>query len=127
MAEALADYVARRVKELRESFGTSGISQEALAKAVGTTGNTISRWETGTYRPAIDDLERLARALKVSILEFFPKDDTDEPEALGALRRTAKFLDDDDLEELRNYAEFRKARHMLKAERPARGRRRASG
>lgn len=123
----LSDHVAKRIRELREAFGTRGISQEDLAKRVGTTGNTISRWETGTYRPTIDDIERLSRALNVSILEFFPADDAEEPEALSALRRTARFLDQTDLEELRSYAEYRKARHLLKAKPTPRGRRPASG
>jgi hypothetical protein len=34
------------------------VSQEALAKALGTTSNTISRWETAVYKPSVEDLDR---------------------------------------------------------------------
>jgi len=43
----LSDYIASRIRELRKHFGETGMSQEALASAVGVTTNTISRWETG--------------------------------------------------------------------------------
>ena len=32
-----------------------------------TTANTISRWETATYKPSISDLERLAQFFGVPI------------------------------------------------------------
>jgi len=35
--------------------------------------NTISRWETATYHPSLEDLDQLARFFGVTILEFFPK------------------------------------------------------
>jgi len=37
-----------------------------------TTANTISRWETATYKPSISDLERLARFFGVPVSDFFP-------------------------------------------------------
>ena len=57
----LSKHIAIRIRDLREGFGGEGISQEALAKRVGTTANTISRWETSTYKPSIADLEKLSR------------------------------------------------------------------
>ena len=50
------------------------MSQEALAREVKVAANTISRWETCTYRPSLEDLERLARFFEVSITTFFPPD-----------------------------------------------------
>jgi transcriptional regulator with XRE-family HTH domain len=50
-----------------------GISQEELAQAVKTTANTISRWETATYKPSISDLERLAQFFGVLITVFSPR------------------------------------------------------
>lgn len=107
-------YVSRRIKEVRTAFGKTGISQEALAAKLGVTTNTISRWETGTYEPTLDDLERLSRELGVSILEFFPKVDPSDKRTqhVDALLRTAQGLDERDLVELRRYAEFRRARGM---------------
>jgi transcriptional regulator with XRE-family HTH domain len=92
----------------------SGISQEELAKAVGTTANTISRWETGVYKPSIEDLERVARHLGVSITTFFPGEAVAADEPINALLRAANGLESSDLEELRRYAEFRKMRPTLK-------------
>jgi transcriptional regulator with XRE-family HTH domain len=107
-------YVSRRIKEIRNGFGKTGISQEALAASLGVTTNTISRWETGIYEPALNDLERLSRELCVSILEFFPKADptNKRTQHVDALLRTAQGLNEDDLDELRRYAEFRRARGM---------------
>jgi len=113
----MRDYVAARIRELRSQYGKEGLSQEALAQLVGVATNTISRWETGTYQPTLDDLEKLARALRVSILSFFPKPEkTDEKEEkVDALLRAARGLNTADLDELRKYAEFRRARSIYKS------------
>jgi len=112
--DGMRAYVSRRIKEIRNEFGKTGISQEALAANLGVTTNTISRWETGTYEPTLDDLERLSRELGVSILEFFPKVDPADKKTkeVDALLRTAQGLDEKDIVELRRYAEFRRARSM---------------
>src|ERR1041384_6355583 len=69
----LLDYVAAQIKNLRMTYrGGEGMSQEALAREVKVAANTISRWETCTYRPSLEDLERLARFFEVSITTFFP-------------------------------------------------------
>jgi transcriptional regulator with XRE-family HTH domain len=119
----LLEYIAAQIRVLRESYGDEGLSQEALAKAVGTSANTISRWETGTYKPAIEDLDKLAKFFGVSILRFFPKEDEPLDGKVSALMRAAKQLKPADLEELRRYAEFRKARSLYaQGTRPRRGR-----
>ena len=115
----MRDYVAQRIRELRIGYGKQGLSQEALAKMMGVATNTISRWETGTYEPTLDDLDTLSRKLGVSILEFFPKVDPQSPkqQTVDALLRTASELDQSDIEELRRYAEFRRARSVYKPKR----------
>ncbi len=55
------EQVGKQIRELRTTLRGRGISQEELAQAVKTTANTISRWETATYKPSISDLERLAQ------------------------------------------------------------------
>jgi transcriptional regulator with XRE-family HTH domain len=111
----LLKYIGGRIRELRQSYGGGeGISQEALAQALGVAKNTISRWETATYRPSIEDLERLARFFGVPILGFFPPEEQPESDQLKALLRAAQDLPNEDLEELRRYAEFRKARGLYK-------------
>jgi transcriptional regulator with XRE-family HTH domain len=106
-------HVAARIKELRVSYNSGeGLSQESLATHLKVAANTISRWETGTYRPGLTDLERLSRFFGVSMMSFFPPElvEAEEDENLKALLRTARQLHPADLEELRKYAEFRRAR-----------------
>lgn len=107
------EHVGAKIREFRTHFGGKGISQEVLAEKVGVAVNTISRWETATYQPTIKDLEQLARFFGKSVLEFFPNEAPTENEQLTALMRAAKELDPSDLEELRRYAEFRKARKIM--------------
>ena len=122
----LLDHVAARIKDLRVSYNSGeGLSQEALAAHLKIAPNTISRWETGTYRPSLKDLERISRFFGVSMMSFFPEEmvDDDEDENLKALLRAAKQLHPSDLEELRKYAEFRRARRIYQVKsRPRAGR-----
>ena len=55
------DEIGAKIRELRTTLKGKGISQEELARGVKTTANTVSRWETATYKPSISDLEGLAR------------------------------------------------------------------
>ena len=122
----LLDHVAARIKDLRVSYNSGeGLSQEALAAHLKVAPNTISRWETGTYRPGLKDLERISRFFGVSMMSFFPEQmiGDDEDENLKALLRTARQLHPADLEELRRYAEFRRARGIYQGKsRPKAGR-----
>ena len=122
----LLDHVAVRIRDLRISYNHGeGLSQESLAAHLKVAPNTISRWETGTYRPSLKDLERISRFFGVSMISFLPDEliDHDEDENLKALLRTARQLHPDDLEELRKYAEFRRARSIYQGKnRPKPGR-----
>ena len=121
----LLQHVAMRIRELRQAYNAGeGISQEALANALGVTANTVSRWETGVYKPKLEDLDALSRFFGVSILEFFPREDVPENEKVAALLRAAKNLAPEDIDELRKYAEFRRARSLYSdGSRPRPGRR----
>ena len=122
----LLDHIAARLKDLRVNYNSGeGLSQESLANSLNVATNTISRWETGTYRPSVKDLEKIARFFGVPINSFFPSEmvGEDEDENLKALLRTARQLHPSDLEELRKYAEFRKARSIYEGKtRPQPGR-----
>jgi len=120
----ILDYVAEQIKQLRTHYNSGeGLSQELLAKHIKVAPNTISRWETGMYRPSLEDLERLARFFGVSMMSFFPPDGTEGEDHLMALLRTARQLHPADLEELMKYAEFRKARRIYQGKsRPKPGR-----
>jgi transcriptional regulator with XRE-family HTH domain len=122
----LLDHVAARIKELRVTYNNGeGLSQESLAIHLKVAPNTISRWETGTYRPSLKDVERISRFFGVSIMSFVPLEliDQEEDGNLKALLRTARQLHPADLEELRKYAEFRRARAIYEGKtRPRPGR-----
>jgi len=96
-------FVANSIKALRTA---KGMSQKSLAKSMGASANTISRWETGVYKPNLLDLQRLARSLGCSIGAFLPVDAWLD-ERIDSLVRTARQLSDTDLGEVQVYAEYR--------------------
>lgn len=119
----LFEHVGGRIRQLRTEFdGGRGISQEALAAELKVAANTVSRWETATYQPNLRDLDLLARFFGVSILSFFPGEEPSADQKVNALLRSAKELDPADLEELRKFAEFRRAQAIYGRGRPRVGR-----
>ena len=100
--------IGDKIRELRTSVRGKGISQEELARAMKTTANTISRWETATYNPSVSDLERLARFFGVPVTVFFPQ--VQPTSKMNDLLSATGDLNDDDLAEVTLYALFRRAR-----------------
>lgn len=60
--------IGQKIRELRQQ---AGISQETLARALVTTPQAISRWETGSTAPDIMMLPALASYFEVSIDTLF--------------------------------------------------------
>lgn len=104
--------IGDKIRELRTTLKGKGISQEDLAQAMKTTANTVSRWETATYKPSISDLERLARFFGVPVTVFFPQ--LQPASRMNALLSATGDLDDADLEEVVLYAQFRRSRQRRK-------------
>jgi transcriptional regulator with XRE-family HTH domain len=103
------EQIGQRIRELR---AVEKLSQDGLAAEVHVAPNTISRWETGTYKITPEDLDKLARFFKVSITTFFP--DLPQHEArTAALTSAIGGLNKADFDEVLRYAEFRKARRAL--------------
>lgn len=50
-----------------------GISQDALAKLLGTTQAAVAMWETGARMPRADKLPRLAEVLGCTVSDLFAK------------------------------------------------------
>lgn len=100
--------IGEKIRELRTTLKGKGISQDDLARAMKTTANTVSRWETAAYKPSISDLERLARFFGVPVTVFFPQ--VQPASRMNALLSATGDLDEDDLEEVTLYALFRRAR-----------------
>ena len=61
-----------RIKEFREKFG---ITQEALAKKVDVTRQTILFLEKGKYNPSLRLAYRISRVLNVKIEDIFSFED----------------------------------------------------
>jgi len=118
----LYEQIGQKIRELRLVYPKGSLSQEALATHLQIASNTVSRWETGTYKPTAEDLDKLARFFKVSITVFFPDLENDDGR-VAALTSATGGLSDKDFEEVVRYAEFRKARLALEGARRTRAKR----
>jgi len=106
----LYGHIGEKIRVQRERLGWT---QTRLAQALKVTPNTVSRWETATYRPSALDLDRLARLFGIAIWGLFPPDVAAPTEAHKALLSATGDLPEEDLEELQRYADFIRARKTL--------------
>ncbi len=60
--------LGRKIREFRKS---KKMTQEQLAEQVGIGTPNISYFETGKFTPAIETLEKIAKALDVEIYELY--------------------------------------------------------
>lgn len=88
------------------------MSQQELAKRLGVASNTVSRWETGTNKVRLDDLDRIATALGLDVGELLPQHAVGQLRRLARLVRIAEGLGAEDLADLEHYAEFRRQRRQ---------------
>jgi transcriptional regulator with XRE-family HTH domain len=99
--------VGRALRNLRVSFEGKGLSQAELGRALDVPANTISRWETGVYKPTLEDLERLAQHFGVPIAHLFSEaQPSPQKEALWS---ALDGLGDAFIEEMIRYSLFRRA------------------
>ena len=49
--------IGKKISELRLKYPKGEMSQDAVAEQLGIASNTVSRWETGTYKPTPEDLD----------------------------------------------------------------------
>lgn len=57
---------------LREALERAGISQAALARAIGCDRRTAARWVTGEYVPVPERAEQIAKAVGSTVQELWP-------------------------------------------------------
>jgi transcriptional regulator with XRE-family HTH domain len=105
----IGDELARRLKTEREG---RRLSQQDLASKLGVAPNTVSRWETGTYTPRLDDLDRIAAALGMDVSQLMPQYSGPTRTSLDRLIDAARLLDAREIEEVRRFAEFRRAQSL---------------
>lgn len=103
------EYIGNKIRSLREE---ARLSQDALAKEIGVSTNTISRWETATYKLSINDLQKLASFFKVGLATLLPQEENEQPTYKALLSATGD-LPEEDIKELIAYAQFRRARRLL--------------
>lgn len=106
----LYEKIGQKIRELREGLG---LSQSELGAKLEVAANTISRWETGTYKVTPEDLDKLARFFKVSITTFFPELAPQADERIAALTSATGGLSKKDFDEVIRYAEFRRVRQAM--------------
>jgi transcriptional regulator with XRE-family HTH domain len=100
-------HIGLKIKDLRAS---AGLTQSGLAAKLNVTPNTVSRWESATYEPKIEDLERIARLFDKPIWVFFPSESQPPKKELQALLSKAGDLPPQDLKELIRYSDFIRVR-----------------
>ena len=59
--------LANRIKRIREQ---RGLSQEALAAKAGLSRGYLARLETGRHDPTVGTVEKLAKALRVKVIDL---------------------------------------------------------
>ena len=67
MATKLTKTIARRLKELRKA---QGLNQQQLAKRAGVSFGYLARLETCHHDPQVGTLNKLAKALKVRLVNL---------------------------------------------------------
>lgn len=112
----LYKHIGEKIRDLRQHYCPKGLSQDDLAKEISVPTNTVSRWETATYKVSALDLQKLAKFFKVDISFFYPETEQIKLKPnLQALMSATADLNDEDISELTEYARFRKARQVLNA------------
>ena len=78
----------KRITRLRKK---KNWKEEDLAKAIGSTQQTVSRYETGSRQPPADILAKLATALNTSIDYLCGKTNNPDPLSVSQMRTSAEY------------------------------------
>ncbi len=115
MASDISKLLGKRIQHLRM---VKGLTQSELAEECELSDNFIGLLERGKNSPSIFTLEKLARALHVSMAELFAFDKTSENSIIlqrdkreKAIRKLLRAKNDDDLQLIAKVTELiRKSR-----------------
>ena len=67
---------------IRQARKARNWTQEQLAGSIGTTQQTINRWESGQTEPKISDLKKISNALGITLSFLLGLDEIEESENL---------------------------------------------
>lgn len=68
---------------IRQARKARNWTQEQLADAVGTTQQTINRWESGITEPKVSDLKKISSALGITLSFLLGIDEVSESAVLS--------------------------------------------
>jgi transcriptional regulator with XRE-family HTH domain len=94
-------------ENLRTARERKGISQKDLAESIGVAKSTYSLYESGNREPNVQTIKKIADALNVSADELLGIDE--EPTTIAAHFDGTEYTEEE-LDEIRNFAEFVKNR-----------------
>ena len=110
MPNELYRHIGERIKYYREQLE---LTQATLGDLIQESTNTISRWETATYKPTVADLDKVARVFQIALGALLPADYQSDSATQEALLSATGDLPQEDLVELTRYADFIRARRKL--------------
>jgi transcriptional regulator with XRE-family HTH domain len=82
--------VGKKIRKLRE---TLGITQEEVAKALGVSKSTVSKWEKGERTPSLGILERICELFQISVDTLFSPREPEMAFRSGQREESAKIRD----------------------------------
>lgn len=104
--------IGKRIEEIREH---SGLSQSALARAVGISQSGISQIEAGERNPSFDMLRQIATALNVSVAHLVGGEvEQLKPEELAHFH-SYRGLTEEAKKELEDFAAYLRQKQSKKA------------
>lgn len=68
---------------IRQARKARNWTQEQLAESIGTTQQTINRWENGYTEPKVSDLRKISSALGITLSFLLGLGEVDESEVLS--------------------------------------------
>jgi transcriptional regulator with XRE-family HTH domain len=104
--------IGKRIEEIREQVG---LSQSALARAIGTSQSAISQIEAGERNPSFDMLRQIAKALNVSIPHLVGAEVEQLSSSELAHFRNYRGLSDDAKKELEDFAAYLRQKQSKKS------------
>ena len=102
--------IGARIAEIRED---AGITQSALARAIGTSQSAISQIEAGDRNPSYEMLRSISDALGVTPAYLVGPEESGLSREEQVLFRQYKSLPDAAKEELQRYAGYLRAKHAV--------------